>query len=46
MGTKSFIINFNNGDSYVGKISILLQYTANFFQETHITPIGVHFKLK
>ena len=34
------------GDSNVGKTSILLQYTSNFFQETHIATIGVEFKLK
>ena len=34
------------GDSNVGKTSILLQHTSNFFQETHIATIGVEFKLK
>lgn len=34
------------GDSNVGKTSILLQYTSNFFQETHIATIGIEFKLK
>jgi Ras-related protein Rab-1A len=34
------------GDSNVGKTSILLQYTSDFFQELHIATIGVEFKLK
>ena len=34
------------GDTDVGKTSILLQYTSDFFQEVHIATIGVEFKLK
>ena len=34
------------GDSDVGKTSLLLQYTENFFPESHMATIGVEFKSK
>ena len=34
------------GDSAVGKTSILLKYTDNFFPESHLATIGVEFKTK
>ena len=34
------------GDSAVGKTSMLLKYTDNFFPESHLATIGVEFKTK
>ena len=34
------------GDSDVGKTSMLLKYTDNFFPESHLATIGVEFKTK
>ena len=34
------------GDSSVGKTSLLLKYTDNFFPDLHISTIGVEYKIK
>ena len=34
------------GDSNVGKTSILLNYTDNYFPESHLATIGVEYKVK
>ena len=34
------------GDSAVGKTSMLLKYTDNFFPESHLATIGIEFKTK
>ena len=34
------------GDSNVGKTSMLLNYTDNYFPESHLATIGVEFKVK
>ena len=34
------------GDSSVGKTSLLLKYTDNYFPELHISTIGVEYKIK
>ena len=34
------------GDSNVGKTSILLNFTDNYFPETHLATIGVEYKVK
>ena len=34
------------GDSAVGKTSMLLKYTENFFPESHLATIGIEFKTK
>ena len=34
------------GNSNVGKTSIILQYTDNFFPKSHLSTIGVEFKVK
>ena len=34
------------GDSAVGKTSMLLKYTDNFFPESHLSTIGIEFKIK
>ena len=34
------------GDSAVGKTSMLLKYTDNFFPESHLATIGVEYKTK
>ena len=34
------------GDSSVGKTSILLNYTENYFPESHLSTIGVEYKVK
>lgn len=34
------------GDSSVGKTNILLRYTSSNFQMTHISTIGIDFKVK
>jgi small GTP-binding protein len=34
------------GDSNVGKTSMLLNYTDNYFPETHLATIGVEYKVK
>ena len=34
------------GDSSVGKTSILLNYTDNYFPESHVATIGVEYKVK
>ena len=34
------------GDTNVGKTSILLNYTDNYFPETHLATIGVEYKVK
>ena len=34
------------GDSNVGKTSMLLNYTDNYFPETHLATIGVEYKIK
>ena len=34
------------GDSSVGKTSLLLSYTDNYFPESHLATIGVEYKVK
>ena len=34
------------GDSNVGKTSMLLNYTDNYFPESHLATIGVEYKVK
>ena len=34
------------GDSSVGKTSLLLRYTEEYFPEMHISTIGVEYKIK
>ena len=34
------------GDSSVGKTSMLLSYTDNYFPESHLATIGVEYKVK
>ena len=34
------------GDTNVGKTSMLLNYTDNYFPETHLATIGVEYKVK
>ena len=34
------------GDTHVGKTSLLMTYTDNFFPDTHLSTIGIDFKQK
>ena len=41
--TLKFIIL---GDSNVGKTSLLLKYTDNYFVDSHVATIGIDYKIK